>query len=511
MTRSQKLISSVLLILTVGVFMYGWLTPLQHNYITSYILNSRRKAGAELETHLTPHAMRKFQDSLQYQWMRDQVTEDLSHHGCLGRGCIAGTFARANTPGNKLVRIRIKDHNVYVRKPFDLFVKSRTKMDRSLIVLLNVLEDMCARRLLPDVDFVLSCQDRPEKTGRMKAKPYPIFAFAKDTTDAFEKGLILIPDFENIVMAYQKMPDLYNKAKILELFHVEQLPILFRGGDSDVTGFRHRVVEYGREKDFIDAEIVTHNTNRVKSMSISDQAKYTYNLSIDGVTATWTRVVWLLATNTLMIKHKSPRDQWFYKGIRPGVHYVEVGDDVQELDRIYHALEADKARVTKMIRSGQDFYRDNLQMPGIYGYMYVLLQAYHRKQYRPGKPIILTQKDVHYGLWKRSKAMEPTNSKKIYKILTNDEWASFQQSGTYKGSQLDLGDGFIHMSYKEQVARIRAKFFAGRDDIVLVHINQENLHEGTLRPEKNRSGTDVFPHIYGEIPLSAVIKVERLT
>jgi uncharacterized protein (DUF952 family) len=98
----------------------------------------------------------------------------------------------------------------------------------------------------------------------------------------------------------------------------------------------------------------------------------------------------------------------------------------------------------------------------------------------------------------------------IYKILTIDQWTSFQESGVFTGNLLDVDDGYVHMSYEAQVPKTREKFFSGREDILLVHVNSTLLKEDTLRPEANRPGGDVYPHIYGTIPIEAVIKTEPL-
>jgi uncharacterized protein (DUF952 family) len=60
------------------------------------------------------------------------------------------------------------------------------------------------------------------------------------------------------------------------------------------------------------------------------------------------------------------------------------------------------------------------------------------------------------------------------------------------------------------VPKIREKFFPGQEDILLVHVNYTLLKEGSVRPEANRPGGDVYPHIYGTIPIEAVMKTEPL-
>jgi uncharacterized protein (DUF952 family) len=105
------------------------------------------------------------------------------------------------------------------------------------------------------------------------------------------------------------------------------------------------------------------------------------------------------------------------------------------------------------------------------------------------------------------------NDTTIYKILTIDQWEAFQASGVFSGNDMDQDDGYLHMSYRPQVDKTHQKFFGGRHDgsILLLHVNTDLLDDkGTLRPEANRPGGDVYPHIYGTIPLRAVVKTEPL-
>lgn len=103
-----------------------------------------------------------------------------------------------------------------------------------------------------------------------------------------------------------------------------------------------------------------------------------------------------------------------------------------------------------------------------------------------------------------------SNDTTIYKILTTEQWTAFQADGVFEGNPLDKNDGYLHMSYLPQVAKTHEKFFGGRNDVLLVHIDSALLDAGTVRPEANRLGGDVYPHIYGTIPIAAVIKTEPL-
>jgi uncharacterized protein (DUF952 family) len=94
---------------------------------------------------------------------------------------------------------------------------------------------------------------------------------------------------------------------------------------------------------------------------------------------------------------------------------------------------------------------------------------------------------------------------KLHKILTVKQWEDFQREGIFSGSPLDQQDGFIHASTQDQYQRTIDKFFKDIRPIILVEIDPKLLQADTLKVEANKPGGDKYPHIYGDIPLAAII------
>jgi uncharacterized protein (DUF952 family) len=90
-----------------------------------------------------------------------------------------------------------------------------------------------------------------------------------------------------------------------------------------------------------------------------------------------------------------------------------------------------------------------------------------------------------------------------YKILLPDEWAALTRDGSFAGAAVDVADGFIHMSTAAQLDETLRKHFAGRDDVWIAAVDLIALGE-LVRWEPSRGGA-LFPHLYGELPLSAVV------
>jgi uncharacterized protein (DUF952 family) len=96
----------------------------------------------------------------------------------------------------------------------------------------------------------------------------------------------------------------------------------------------------------------------------------------------------------------------------------------------------------------------------------------------------------------------------IYKICPAVLWREAERVGAFHGSPADRRDGFIHFSNAAQVAETAEKHFSGQDDLVLVAVDPSRLGE-RLRWEPSRGGA-LFPHLYGELPVTAVGRVEAL-
>lgn len=98
--------------------------------------------------------------------------------------------------------------------------------------------------------------------------------------------------------------------------------------------------------------------------------------------------------------------------------------------------------------------------------------------------------------------MNTAIAKMIFKILGAQEWQEAQRAGVYRGSADDARDGFIHFSTDEQTIGTYEKYFAGTPDLMLAAIDAAALG-GALKWEPSRGGA-LFPHLYGDLPLSAV-------
>lgn len=95
----------------------------------------------------------------------------------------------------------------------------------------------------------------------------------------------------------------------------------------------------------------------------------------------------------------------------------------------------------------------------------------------------------------------------IYHLVLRRAWEE-KPDQPYRADSL-TGEGFLHCSFADQVARSANLFFADAVDLLLLHIDTDRL-SSPLREEASSTG-EIFPHIYGPLNRDAVAAVETLT
>jgi uncharacterized protein (DUF952 family) len=100
----------------------------------------------------------------------------------------------------------------------------------------------------------------------------------------------------------------------------------------------------------------------------------------------------------------------------------------------------------------------------------------------------------------------------IYNLCRAVDWEAAKRKGVYEGSADDRRDGFIHFSTGAQVAESAAKHRAVQADILLLTVPVKALGpELAWEPSRGGSrGGELFPHLYGPLPVDAVERVDEL-
>ncbi|MBS4043857.1 MAG: DUF952 domain-containing protein [Chitinophagaceae bacterium] len=96
----------------------------------------------------------------------------------------------------------------------------------------------------------------------------------------------------------------------------------------------------------------------------------------------------------------------------------------------------------------------------------------------------------------------------IYHVTSLSAWENAQQLGYYEADSLKI-EGFIHCSTKHQVQGVLDRYFNGQHDLIKLTIDPQKL-SSKLVFELSPSVNQEFPHVFGVIPLEAIIQTEQI-
>ena len=94
------------------------------------------------------------------------------------------------------------------------------------------------------------------------------------------------------------------------------------------------------------------------------------------------------------------------------------------------------------------------------------------------------------------------NLEYVFKVIDKEEWVKAKDDGIYNGSANDLNDGYIHFSEEEQIRETLKKYYANKDNLILLKVHTLNLDH--LLWEQASNG-DMYPHLYSPLDTSTVV------
>jgi glutathione S-transferase len=100
----------------------------------------------------------------------------------------------------------------------------------------------------------------------------------------------------------------------------------------------------------------------------------------------------------------------------------------------------------------------------------------------------------------------------LHHLALADEWAAAVAAGeAYRRSTIGRSldeEGFIHCSFPHQVAATAERYYGRRTDVVVLEIDATKVAH-LLRVEDLTGSGELFPHLYGPLPLDAVVAVRE--
>jgi glutathione S-transferase len=92
-------------------------------------------------------------------------------------------------------------------------------------------------------------------------------------------------------------------------------------------------------------------------------------------------------------------------------------------------------------------------------------------------------------------------------VALPEDLADAERTGRYRmstrGRTVDE-IGFVHLAYEHQCRGVLARYYSDRPDAVVLVLDPERL-ASEVRDEPSDDGGGAFPHLYGELPLDAVL------
>jgi len=102
----------------------------------------------------------------------------------------------------------------------------------------------------------------------------------------------------------------------------------------------------------------------------------------------------------------------------------------------------------------------------------------------------------------------------IWHIALHADWLHAQNTGEYRVSTrgMTLAEvGYIHCSKPEQIEGVAGRFYDDLSELLLLGIDPDRV-ESEIIEEPPAPGIDeLFPHIYGPLPIAAVRSVRQWT
>jgi uncharacterized protein (DUF952 family) len=101
----------------------------------------------------------------------------------------------------------------------------------------------------------------------------------------------------------------------------------------------------------------------------------------------------------------------------------------------------------------------------------------------------------------------------VYKVLRANEWEDASRTGVIV-TELDVEDGFIHLSTAVQLAATLSLYFEASEQVFLLELNMEKIDKDKIIFEEpypnNGIRKSAFPHLYSELTTKQISNVWSL-
>jgi len=198
--------------------------------------------------------------------------------------------------------------------------------------------------------------------------PHSILGFSKDKDDhhnALLPDLYAMQNYRGMLEQKDNLPTTKKLNKVL-FIGVSSGPPNVR------LNPRVQICQFAKDKPWIEAYlsgIVNFTPEQAEAfteflhpkMSLEEQFTYRHIMVVDGNTVCWDRLPWVLASRSVCWKQESDDECWYYRFLKPWVHYIPFRiDDPEGLCKTWEKVKDDRALQIQIVRNANKFAEEYL-------------------------------------------------------------------------------------------------------------------------------------------------------
>jgi len=123
-------------------------------------------------------------------------------------------------------------------------------------------------------------------------------------------------------------------------------------------------------------QIMTKERMFGKATDIQEHLNYKYLVDVDGNSCTYSRLYWILQSNSLCLKQVSPQMQWYYPMLQAYEHYIPLAYNCSDLIEKIDWAQTHPEEVQKIITQANAFSKAHLRHHDALMYLYFVLENY---------------------------------------------------------------------------------------------------------------------------------------
>ncbi|MBY0379639.1 MAG: hypothetical protein K2P53_06040 [Rickettsiales bacterium] len=308
-----------------------------------------------------------------------------------------------------LLRIQIIDDRLYVDHHVASIYPESSKLACNNII--KRLVRIVKTHKIHNIDFIFLTIDNINNIAQESGvliENFPAFMSSKNLESKLEKNKLLLPD--PYILDNEKWPNLINQINEASKTYSwdEKIEKIFwrgatTGGTYNLENYhklcRLTLVMLSRSfPDLIDAKFVdyanfSNNQSGIYLYNImirlfdnpgklteTEHLKYKYLISIDGNTAAWLRVPWILLSNSILLKPETSFTQIFYDALEPYVNYIPLKEDLSDVFEKLEWLKTNDSKAEIISKNATAFCQKALMPNDFDNYIATTLNEYHLLQ-----------------------------------------------------------------------------------------------------------------------------------